>query len=56
MPEFNLQEMEEKFDDEFPAIEIPFEIIDEVDNDWVLADEEWEAILATYYTSKGESL
>jgi len=28
--------MEEKFDDEFPEIEIPGEVVDEIDNDWVL--------------------
>ena len=39
MPEFQSQEVAEKFDDEFPEIEIPADVLDEVDNDWVLEEE-----------------
>ena len=56
MPEFNKEEMEEKFDDEFPEIEIPEEVIDEIDNDWVMPEEEWDTLIANYYTNKGESM
>ena len=46
--------MEEKFDDEFPEIEIPGEVVDEIDNDWVLQEDEWDALIVAYYTAKGE--
>jgi hypothetical protein len=48
MPEFNQQEMELKFDDEFNEITIPEEVVDEVDNDWVLEDEEWDTLISNY--------
>jgi hypothetical protein len=54
MPEFNREEMEERFDEEFPEIEIPEEVEDEVDNDWVLAEDEWETLLNNYTAQKGE--
>lgn len=53
MPEFNKSEMEEKFDDEFNEIEIPDEVVDEIDNDWVLTEEEWDALILSYYNAKG---
>jgi len=56
MPEFNKEEMEEKFDDEFPEVEIPQEVVDEVDNDWVMAEEEWDSLINSYYAAKGESI
>lgn len=56
MPEFNREEMEEKFDDEFPQIEIPQEVVDEVDNDWVLPEEEWDTLISNYYQNKGEGM
>ena len=55
MPEFNQTEIEEKFDDEFPEIEIPDELEEEVDNDWVLEPEEWDAVLLAYTSAKGEN-
>jgi hypothetical protein len=40
LPVFNLQEVCDKFDDENPPIEIPDEVVDDIDNDWVLTEEE----------------
>lgn len=34
MPKFNEEEFLEKFDEEFPPITIPDEVVDEKDNDW----------------------
>jgi hypothetical protein len=48
MPEFNREEVQEKFDDEFPEIEIPEPVEDEIDNDWVMEPEEWDAIINNY--------
>jgi len=56
MPEFNQQEMEEKFDDEFNEIEIPEEVVDEVFNDWDLTEEEWDTLITNYNQAKGESI
>lgn len=46
--------MEERFDEEFAEIEIPDEVEDEIDNDWVLEADEWEALLNQYTAAKGE--
>lgn len=54
LPEFNAEEVLERFDEEFQEIEIPEEVEDEIDNDWVLAEEEWEALLNQYTAAKGE--
>jgi hypothetical protein len=52
---FQLQEVSEKFDDENPPIEIPDLVEDDIDNDWVLTEEEQDAIIAAYWTAKGEA-
>jgi hypothetical protein len=36
LPVFDPKEPAEKFDDENPAIEIPSEVVDDIDNDWIL--------------------
>lgn len=56
MPEFNMEEMGEKFDDEFPEIEIPDEVMDETDNDWVMQEEEWDSLISSYNIAKGEGV
>ena len=43
LPTWDKQEAEAKFDDENPEVEIPNEVIDDIDNDWILTDEEIEA-------------
>lgn len=43
LPAWDKQEAEAKFDDENPEVEIPNEVIDDIDNDWILTDEEIEA-------------
>ena len=39
LPEFDKEEMEEKFDDENPPIDIPPEAEDDINNDWVLEED-----------------
>lgn len=41
-PEFDVEEFDAKFDDENPPIEIPPEVIDDVDNDFNIEIEEEE--------------
>jgi hypothetical protein len=50
MPDFaqHTQDTEEKFDDEFPEIEIPEEVAEQIDNDWVLSEEDLEALIGNY--------
>lgn len=40
MPEFDREEVEAKFDEENPPIDIPPETEDVCNNDWVLTEEE----------------
>ena len=55
MPEFDEAEQAEKFDDENPEVEIPDEIIDDIDNDWVLTEEENEALISKYLAGKEDA-
>jgi len=52
MPEFDEAEAGEKFDEENPEVEIPDEIIDDINNDWMLEPDEREALIAKYFTAK----
>lgn len=46
LPVFDPKDTAEKFDEENPAIEIPAPVVDELDNDWVMDEEQTEAIIA----------
>ena len=52
MPEFDAAEAGEKFDEENPEVEIPDEIVDDINNDWVLDEAENEALIAKYNADK----
>ena len=52
MPEFDEAEAGEKFDEENPEVEIPEEIVDDINNDWVLEPDEREALIAKYFAAK----
>ena len=52
LPEFDEAEACEKFDEENPEVEIPPEIVDDINNDWVLTEEENEALIAKYFADK----
>ena len=52
LPEFNEAEAGERFDEENPEVEIPDEIVDDINNDWVLTEEESEALIAKYFADK----
>lgn len=40
MPEFDKEEAEQKFDDENPVIEVPDDSEPDVNNDWILDEDE----------------
>lgn len=40
MPVFNAEEYLEKWEDDNPAVVIPNEVEEEIDNDWVMNEEE----------------
>ena len=52
MPEFDKQEMEEKFDDENPPIEIPPEQEDDINNDWVLEEDQETELVNAFIAAK----
>jgi len=39
MPKFESDEAQDKFDNEFEPVEIPANVSDDVDNDWILDEE-----------------
>jgi hypothetical protein len=55
LPVFDPRETLEKFDEENPDIEIPSEIVDDIDNDWVLDETEAEVVIAAYWSARGDS-
>ena len=55
MPVFNEEEFLLKWDEDFPPIVIIDEIKDEKDNDWVLAEEEEEQLIAAYFSNKEQN-
>jgi hypothetical protein len=52
LPEFNEAEFLEKFDEEFPEIEIATNTDDDTDNDWILSEEEIEAEITKFWTAR----
>ena len=55
MPVFNKEEHLTKWDEENPEIVIPPEVIDDKDNDWVLSEEDEEALIAQYFQSREQN-
>lgn len=52
---FTPDESAEKFDEETPEIEIPEEVADDIDNDWVLDEAACAEIIAAYWAIHGDS-
>ena len=50
LPVFNLQEAETAFDNNYPQIIIPLEVIEDVDSDWPLTEEEEADLIQAYFT------
>lgn len=50
MPEFDEEEFLEKWEEENPEPLLPEEIISDIDNDWILAEEEEEALINAYFS------
>jgi hypothetical protein len=55
MPVFNLDEFLEKWVEDNPEPVLPEEIIPDIDNDWILAEEEEEALIQAYFAVKESS-
>jgi len=45
----------EKFDEEFPEIVILPSTENDIDNDWVLAEEEFDAEVQKFWSTRGDS-
>ena len=52
MPEFNKHEYMQKWIEDNPIIEIPPHIVNDKDYDWVLSEEDEEALINQYFASK----
>lgn len=52
MPEFNSEEFYEKFDEEFPEVEIAENTNDDTDNDWILSEEDVEAEIQKFWGAR----
>ena len=52
MPEFNEKEFLEKFDEEFPEIVVNENTTDDIDNDWILTEEEIEAEISKFWAAR----
>jgi len=52
LPEFDREEMEEKFDDENPPIDIPPDAEDDINNDWALTEEEELELINAFNAAK----
>lgn len=53
-PDFNERDVMEAFDAENPEVEIPAEVHDQVNNDWVLTEEEEAKLIEEYLATKHE--
>ena len=53
-PEFAPADCEEKFDDENPVVEIPDEIPDEIDKDWVMSEDEIADLITKFWAEKDQ--
>lgn len=51
MPEFDRADAEGRFDDENPEVIIPDEVVDHVDNDWLLDEDEKEQLVTQYHAN-----
>lgn len=52
MPVFDLEEHMRQWEEQNTVVEIPEEIIDDVDNDWILEQEEVDALVKEYLANK----
>lgn len=54
MPVFNHDDFLEKWIEDNPEPQLPDEIVSDIDNDWVLTEEEEEALINGYFQAKQE--
>lgn len=55
MPKFDLEEAEQKFDDENPPIEVPEDCDPDVNNDWVLDEDQELAEINAFNAAKEQA-
>jgi hypothetical protein len=55
MPVFNMDDFLEKWVEDNPEPVLPDDVVPDVDNDWILAPEEEEALIASYFAQKSET-
>lgn len=49
MPEFNEGEFLEKWEEDNPEPILPEDIVSDIDNDWILTEEEEESLIQAYF-------
>ena len=54
LPEFNEEEFLAKFDEEFPEIVIMDQTDNDIDNDWILTEEEYDAEVQKFWSTRQE--
>lgn len=52
MPEFNQEEFLAKWAEENPEPVLPEDVVSDIDNDWILNEEEEEAVINGYFAAK----
>ena len=52
MPVFNADEFMEKWEEDNTVPDLPDEIISDIDNDWILEEEEEDALIQAYFAAK----
>lgn len=55
MPVFNEEEFLEKWLEENPEPILPDEVVPDIDNDWILQEEEEEALIQAYFAQKEQN-
>jgi len=55
MPEFDAEEFLEGWDAENPEIVIQEEVVDDIDNDWILTEEESETQIKDFWSARADA-
>ena len=55
MPEFNADEFLEKWVEDNPEPVLTEEVISDIDNDWILQEEEEDALIQAYFAAKEQN-
>ncbi len=55
LPVFNAEEFLVRWEEENPEPELPHEVVPDIDNDWILTEEEEEQHLQAYFAGKDQT-